>query len=608
MAPRTTILRYRRLLIAAVHVVLIAASYTLAFGLRFDFDLPQGQRERLLETMPVLVGLRLASFYDYRLFQGLWRYVSLRDVSAILKATTISSAAFVTFVFLVFGPEYGLPRAVLLMDWGLCLGLVAGARIVIRFVRETTSRVRDGTRRALVIGAGDAADALIRSIQAEQLNYLVIGLVDDAPAKRLVSIRSVPVLGSIQEIPELVKRNDIEVLLVAVPSAGLEEKRRILQQCRVAGVPVRTVPSLHELIDKRAHIGELDEVDPEVLLAREPITLNLHAIREHLSRKRILVTGAGGSVGLELCRQIAPFEPETLILFEQSESNLFLAHTELKQRFPDLEAIPVVGDVTDRHPVEQVFATHQPHCVYHAAAYKHVPLMENHPLQAIDNNINGTLIVATAAHESGVERFILISTDKAVAPSNVMGMTKRVAEGVTLLFKDAPGVFAAVRFGNVLGSVGSVMPLFHEQLSRGGPLTITHPDATRYFMLLSEAAQLVLQASAIAERGDIFFLDMGEPIQIRSLAEDMIRLVGLRPGDDVNVDVIGLRQGERLSEELFSNLEEVVTSSHPQIVRVKKKVFDRDRFDEELQHLRVATAGRGVEEAMTLLKRIAESY
>lgn len=602
------LLKHRRPMVVAIHLLLIVLSYSLAFGLRFDFNLPAEERARLFETVLIIVGLRLASFYDYKIFEGLWRYVSLRDLAAILKATTVSSIAFVAFVFLVFGPGYGLPRSVFVLDWVLCLGLVAGIRIAIRFFREMVARPQAGSSRALIIGAGEGADALLRSIRSERLNYDVIGLIDDAPAKRHVSIRGVPVVGRIDEIPELVKKNDIQTLLVAVPSASLEEKRHILQQCRLAGVPVRSVPSLEELIEKRARIGELDEIDPEVLLSREPIKLDLDAMREGLEGKRIVVTGAGGSIGMELCRQLAPFNPETIILFERSESNLFLAHTELKSRFPDLKAVPVVGDVTDRHQIRQVFETYSPHCVYHAAAYKHVPLMEDHPLEAIENNVNGTLVPAEAAREAGVERFILISTDKAVAPSNVMGMTKRVAEGVALTFKEGPGIFAAVRFGNVLGSVGSVVPLFQGQLTRGGPLTVTDPDATRYFMLLSEASQLVLQAGIMAESGDIFFLDMGQPIRIGGLAEDMIRLAGLRPGDDVPVNTVGLRHGETLTEELFSHLEELATSSHERIVRVKKKTFDQEAFEADLQELRVATAGRNTEKAVAALKRIAENY
>jgi FlaA1/EpsC-like NDP-sugar epimerase len=602
------ILRYRRPLIVLVHAALVAASLVLAFLIRFDLDVPASEWRRVAETLPLLLVVRMSVFWYFGLYEGLWRYVSVRDFVSILKATTLSEALFVPAVLLFSG--YGFARSIFVIDWLLCIALVAGVRLSIRAFRESSSRYRaGGAHRALVVGAGDAGESLIRAIQQSLVHdYEIIGLIDDDIRKRRLRIHGIRVAGTVEQIPEVAQSLNADEVLMALPSATLEEKRRIAQIASRSGLSVRSVPSLRELIDGKARIGELEEMTPEHLLDREPLTVDLERLRGELRGRSILVTGAGGSIGFELCRQLAPFEPSRLVMFERSENTLYLNHVDLKQRYPDLEIVPVVGDILDRKEVNETFAAHRPDIVYHAAAYKHVSLMEHHPLAAIENNVFGTENVATAAQVCGTSKFVFISTDKAVKPVGTMGRTKRIAEGLLLALNDGPTTFVAVRFGNVLGSNGSVVPLFQRQLLSGGPITITDPEATRYFMLISEAAQLVLQAGTMGMGGEVFFLNMGEPVRIIDLAENLIRMSGLAPGRDVAVDTIGLRPGERLSEQLAAEGEELLASDHEHIFVAHDPNFDATTYRADMERLRELVEARNEKGAVAQLEAMTSSH
>ena len=603
-----TVLRYRRPLIVLVHAILVVTSLVLAFLIRFDLDIPASEWRRIAETLPLLLVVRMTLFWYFGLYEGLWRYVSVRDLVSILKATTLSEALFVAAVLLFSG--YGFARSVFVIDWLLCVALVAGVRLSIRAFRESSGRYRaGGARRALIVGAGDAGEGLIRAIQQSLVHdYEIIGLIDDDVRKRRLRIHGIRVAGTVEQIPEVAQSLNADEVLMALPSATLEEKRRIAQIASHSGLSVRSVPSLRELIDGKARIGELEEMTPEHLLDREPVTVDLERLRAELRGRSILVTGAGGSIGFELCRQLAPFEPSRLVMFERSENTLYLNHVDLKQRYPDLEIVPVVGDILDRKEVMETFAVHRPDFVYHAAAYKHVSLMEHHPLAAIENNVFGTENVATAARSCGTSKFVFISTDKAVKPVGTMGRTKRIAEGLLLALSGGRTTFVAVRFGNVLGSNGSVVPLFQRQLLSGGPITITDPEATRYFMLISEAAQLVLQAGMMGRGGEVFFLNMGEPVRIIDLAENLIRMSGLAPGRDVAVDTIGLRPGERLSEHLAAEGEELLASDHEHIFVARNQNFDPTTYLADIEQLRELVEARNEKGAVAQLEVMTSSH
>lgn len=602
------VLPYRRPLIVAVHATLVAVAYFLAFVLRFDFRIPAAEGHRFLQTVPLLLLVRLAIFGWLNVFEGLWRYVSMRDILTILKAGTLGSLIFSAGVLMVWG--HGFPRSVLLLDWVLCLALVGGVRLAIRALRESGVQYqRAGRKRAFIIGAGDGGEMLIREIERSlTLNYEVLAFIDDDRRKQGMRIHGIEVVGTVDQLPHLCPSRGVQEILISIPSASRAQRQRILEYCRQAGVPFKTVPVLNELLQGKARIGQLQEVRPEDLLGREAVRLDVDRLREELRGKRILITGAAGSIGSELCRQLATFEPEMLLLFDRAESALYFIEVELRSTHPSLKVVAVVGDIMDRRQLEEVIRDYNPDLLYHAAAYKHVPLIEAHPLEGIANNVFGTEAAALAARHGRMKKFVLISTDKAVRPVGIMGMTKRVAEGLVQVHAGGPTTFVAVRFGNVLGSEGSVLPLFQWQIAKGGPVTVTDPEAARYFMLLSEAAQLVLQAGAIGKGGEVFFLDMGEPIKILDLAQNLVRLSGLEPGKDIPIEVIGLRPGERLREELVLEGEELLPTEHEKVFMVQNNHFDPEGFQRDLDGLRRLVAKRDREGAVAQLQAMATRY
>ena len=583
----------RRPIALGIHTALAVCAFTLAFELRYDFSVPHGAVRLLAASLPYLLLLRAICLGQLGVYRGSWRHVGLSDLASLTIATTASTLLFVVVLF-ALGELRGMPRSVLLLDWLLFIFLAGGARFGARYLRETSFRQRgSGALRTLVIGAGEAAEHFLRQTMHDgRTTMKFVGLLDDDMKTHGLSLHGVPVLGAIQDLATISRQRAIELLIIAIPSATGEQIRRVVTLCARTGIEFKILPSLDELLDGRVQIGQVRDVQIEDLLGRDPVHLDLAPVERDLAWKTVLVTGAAGSIGSELARQVATFGPARLILLEQAESPLYFVHLELARAYPALEVVPVIGDVTDSARVDSVFARFRPDYVFHAAAYKHVPMMEANVVEAVRNNVMGTLRVAECAARHRAEKFVLISTDKAVNPSSVMGATKRLAELIVLgcsSLRASKTDFRAVRFGNVLGSDGSVVPLFKRQIAAGGPLTVTHPDVTRYFMSIPEAVQLVLQASAIPEaRRRITMLDMGAPVRIVDLAEQLIRLSGLVPHRDIPIVFTGLRPGEKLDEELMSLIEDSIPTTVDKIRIVETGSLPPGELEASLQRLREA--------------------
>ena len=591
------LLRFRRPLIVGIQLLLIPLGYFAAFALRFDFAIPAEYLSLLWRTIPFLLAIRVGCFALFGLYQGWWRHVGMRDLVDLVQAVTLSSGLLLAALFLT-GDLDGLPRSVLLLDWAGAIFLFGGIRFSVRGVREgwTNIRHRGRGKPALIIGAGATAESLVRQLSRSNggAEIFPVGLVDDDPSKRGMRLHGIPVLGRVRELTDLVVRANVQLLVIAVPSATRDQMQAIIDTCLATGIEFKIVPSLQELFDGRARVSELRKVEVEDLLGRDAVDLDLESVRHEIENRTVVVTGGAGSIGSELARQIAGLHPAKMILVDQAESPLYYAQLEIARTHPRLKVLPIVGDITDRACLERVFGAERPDYVFHAAAYKHVPLMEHNIVEAVRNNVLGTLSVAEAAVRHGATKFVLISTDKAVHPSSVMGATKRIAERIVLGWPELRASetdFRAVRFGNVLGSEGSVVPLFKRQIASGGPLTITHPEVTRYFMTIPEAAQLVLQAAAVPEAaGRICMLDMGEPVPIIELAENLIRLSGLEPHRDVQIAYTGLRPGEKLHEELMSAVEASVPTSASKINVVRTDEWNGPTLQRGLDRLAAAVA------------------
>ncbi len=572
--------------------LLIAAAWLLAFQLRFDFNVPPTFADALLATTVLVVAIKLAVFVAFGFYNRWWRYVSTKDMWRAALGVLVASALAALAVYFGDPFERRLPRGVVIIDFILLLGLVAGTRLAARtiFERPAASRLVARGKEVIVVGAGDAGQLVIREMQrSRQLGYTPIGIVDDDPRKKNLRVHGVRVLGTIEELPHILRDNKPDELLIAIPSASGEDRQKVVEIARRAGVPVKTLPGLYELISDDDNLaGRIRPVQVEDVLGREPVEVDVAAISEYLAGETVLVTGAGGSIGSELCRQIARAGPARLVLVDQGETALFEIERELVDEREFTASIPVLADVSDRTRIRSVFERYRPGVVFHAAAYKHVPLMEANPLESVRNNVLATRVIAETAVEFEAKRFVLISTDKALNPRAVYGQCKAVCEWIVEAYgsrDDVPTRFVAVRFGNVLGSAGSVITIFKRQIEQGGPVTITHPEMTRYFMTTPEAVSLVVQAGAIGGGGEIFVLDMGEPVGILDLARDMIRLSGKEPERDIPIDFIGVRAGEKLHEQLWGADEEVAETGHPKISRARRVPVDATWLDEELAEL-----------------------
>jgi len=600
-----------RLWRVAADAGLVTLAWYLAFQVRFDKGVPSRYDEFLgLDVFIAVVSIKLVVFVLFGLYHHWWRYVSIRDMWRAVLAVTVASAAAVGFVYIWDPiPGWNLPRGIIAIDWMFTLGFVVGARVLARTMVE---RARRGivTRRkaALIVGAGDAGQMVIREmLKSPRLGYTPIGLVDDQPGKKNMRLHGVRVLGTTMDLPRLLADNRPDEVIIAIPSGAGEVRQRIVNACRDASVPVKTVPGVHELIAGDLNLSvQIREVQVEDVLGREAVELDMPSIASYVSGATVLVTGAGGSIGSELCRQAAALGAGRIILVDHSENALVAVERELQRERNYTATVPALADVKDPGKVRRLFERHQPSVVFHAAAYKHVPLMEANPLESVRNNVFGTRILAELAAEHGVKRFVLVSTDKAVRPKNVLGQTKALCEWIVEAAAALEGngtKFISVRFGNVLGSSGSVIPLFRRQIARGGPVTVTHPDMERYFMTIPEAVQLIVQAGAIGESGDIFVLDMGEPVRIIDLAHNMIRLSGKEPDRDIAVEFIGVRPGEKLHEDLWGEGEASETTSHPKILRAATAPVDPLWLEDELAELeRLVENGETVE----VVARLAE--
>jgi FlaA1/EpsC-like NDP-sugar epimerase len=615
---RSLLLTFRKPMIVLAHIAAFAASLMGSFLVASNM---QFRREWLVEQYPFLLLLSLAIklpvFGLFKQYRGWWQYVGISDLLGILRASLVSTLIIVAIWFAVIlqipavrrSLAPGIPaisQGVFMADLFGTILLPAGLRMIIRLYHEEFRTTEGGRlQRFLIVGAGNAGEALLReTLRMPIVQYDVVGFIDDDPVKQGIQIHGIPVLGTVEQLPRICEDRKIEEIAIAMPSATRQQLRRVIQVCEGAKVRFRTVPSITDIASGKLRVSQIRDVDIDDLLGREVVRLDLDLIQAFARNKTILVTGAGGSIGSEMCRQIGRFEPKLLLLVEQAENPLFYIERDLRQRFPGLPLAPVICDITDRPRVQAIFEQHRPQVVIHAAAHKHVPLMELNPGEAIKNNALGTQVVADAADRCSATNFVLISTDKAVNPTSIMGSSKRIAEMyIQDLSRTSSTQFVTVRFGNVLGSEGSVVPIFQKQIDAGGPITVTHPQMQRYFMTIPEASQLVLQAATMGKGGEIFVLDMGEPVRIVDLAGMLIQLSGLRPGEDIEIIFTGPRPGEKLFEELRIEGEDMQQTGHPKIRIWKNILMDRARLRAGISEL-IELAGR--QDPVSLAAKIKE--
>ena len=575
----TGILKKNIWLFISIDVLVICSSLFLSYALRFDFVIPAEYFIEIKYVLIILLFSKISTFLFFNLYRGIWRFTSIADLINVVKSSFIASLFAIAVIGLILDKNVA-PRSVLLIDFLLTTVGIAGTRASVRIfgtklLHRNKTKINIPSKiktRLLLLGAGSSGEKIIREIKENaSSNYQIIGLLDDDPNKINLTIHGVPVLGKIEELHTLNVPYD-EVLICA-PTASNNEMRAIVNHCKLIGKPYRTIPTVYELIDKQISIKTIRDVSMADLLGRQEVHLDRSRISNYIYGKRVLVTGAGGSIGSELVKQCLGYNPDLLVLFDQSEHNLFKIDNMCKEISDNVGIQPILGDIRDKNMVNSVFNSFQPHVVLHAAAYKHVPMQENNPWEAVVTNIHGTSNVIEACEHNHVERFVLVSTDKAVNPTNIMGATKRVVEIlIQSKSKNSDVKYMAVRFGNVIGSSGSVIPTFQDQINKGGPITITDPGMKRYFMSIPEAAQLILQAGSIGEGGEIFVLDMGKPVLVKDIAFELIKLSGLEPELDIAIKYIGLRPGEKMFEELVISGENIVDTSHEKIMVLKKGV------------------------------------
>ncbi len=619
----------RKSLLILADVIVFNIAVLLGLAARFDGRVPLQYVRQYVGLFGLLQSVLVpVAFAVSGLYRSILRYSSIDDALALSKGCAISLAGFLGLITLLPSAQ-GFPRSAPFIAASASFLVSGGMRIVARMYLNNAWPWLPGarpcpTKRVVLVGAGDAGAMVVREMKGRlRSEYELMGLVDDDLSKRGMRLHGVPVLGVIAEIPDLVRRLSIEEVIVAIPSSNGSVVRRVFSLCEGASVKVKIVPGLYEIINGDVNAGDIRDVNVEDLLGREPVNLDVQQISGYLSGECVLVTGAGGSIGSELCKQIAKYRPARIVMFDHDENSIFELYHELGFRSPEVPAAIVVGDVRDIHKVNATFEEFRPGVVFHAAAHKHVPLMEEHPEQAVKTNVFGTMNVAQAALNNGTSRFVLVSTDKAVNPTSVMGATKAVSEEIIVNLNNGwhpAGVaskdekhtkFMAVRFGNVLGSRGSVVPLFKEQIARGGPVTVTHPEMQRYFMTIPEAVQLVIQAGAFGQGCEVFVLDMGDPVRIVDLAETLIKLSGYEPGKDIKVEFSGLRNGEKMFEEIFSDREKFGKTPHPKIFVAKEAGIDASRLNDHLMHLEKVSfsARRDMSDAIKgILREIVPAY
>lgn len=614
----------RRWSLILADVLLVNLALWLAFALRFEWSIPEVYRPHFWRIALFVTGLRIALLALFGLYRGVWRYIGVSDLISILKAVSLGTVMMAASAFLARRLNYaawglplewleGYPLSVMVAEWLGAIMLIGGLRLALRLLQRhrVTTRYRHIERkRVLIVGAGDAGEMVARQLMDHpEYGYLAVGFIDDDPRKRSRRIHGLSIIGGRDQIAQAVKSRGVEEIIIAIPSAPGSVVRGLVEQCRKAKLRFKIVPGIKDIIEGEVNLSQIREVELEDLLRRQPVVLNLDEISGYLAGKRVLVTGAGGSIGSELCRQVAGYGPKSLVLLGKGENSLYEIEYELSLSHRSLPVAAAVGDVGDRGRMRQVFGEHRPQVVFHAAAHKHVPMMEANPGEAVKNNVFGTKTVAEAAVWAGTERFVLISTDKAVNPTSVMGATKRLAEEVVASMASRGRTkFVTVRFGNVLGSRGSVVPLFKRQIAAGGPVTVTHPEVERYFMTIPEAVQLVIQAGAMGRGGEVFVLDMGKPVKIVDLARDLITLSGLEPDVDIAIEFTGLRPGEKLYEELLTAEEGVNATKHAQIFVARSRKLKPGEMDKALRNLSAAMRSGGRGKIMESLGNWLPSY
>ncbi|MES9861103.1 MAG: nucleoside-diphosphate sugar epimerase/dehydratase [Candidatus Thiodiazotropha sp. LLP2] len=596
--------------VALAHdVLMVPIAWFLAFWFRYNLEVvPVSYYTDALHALLFILPVQLAAFLLFGLYRGIWRFASLPDIMRILKAVLVGTVVGVALLF-VFTRAGGVPRSVPVIYAILLVMFLSGPRLIYRLLKDRNLDLAPG-KRVLIVGSGKAGEMLARDILRNRRgDFRPVAFIDDKQRRQGREIHGLPVAGTSEDIPELCEELSIDVIMLAIPSASSSQMRRVVEYCEVSGIPFRSVPQLNDLMSGNVQINHLRHVSIEDLLGRNPVSLDWKAIGATLADKTILVTGAGGSIGSELCRQLANLKPAQLVLLENSEFNLYSIEMELLKAFPELTLECHLGDVTDQTYVDSLFNQHQPEVVFHAAAYKHVPMLENRIRQAVRNNVLGTRTVAQSADRHGCGVFVLVSTDKAVNPANVMGASKRGAEIFCQnLNAHSTTRFITVRFGNVLGSAGSVIPLFRKQIEDGGPVTVTDPRMERYFMTIPEACQLIMQTVVMGEGGEIFVLDMGEPIKISYLAEQMIHLSGRTLESDIQIEYIGLRPGEKLYEELFHEKEQLEKTNHEKVLLARHRQVDWEWLSQVMRDMTEASDSIDIERLRNLLNQLVPEH
>lgn len=596
--------------LASLDIISVILAAFISIYLRFDSNnIPANYLSLLISYMPLTVVIYLISFYLFKLYGRIWRYASATELIAIVMANIAASTAWY-FISLYIGAV--LPRSLYVFTGLLLIFFVGGSRLSLRFYSYVMNKpkyrqIQRKKNKVLIIGAGDAGAMLLREIERYHIaNRQVVGFIDDDKNKTGKILLGVKVLGTRNELVKIASEKGIDEIIIAMPSVKGKEIKAIINICKQTNCKLTILPGLYEIIEGKVSISQLRPVDIEDLLGRDPVKLDTTAVKEYLAGKIVLITGAGGSIGSEIVRQVAKMQPKKLLLLGKGENSIYEITQELKINSPEVKTVPIIADIRDKERIKAIMDYFEPQVVFHAATHKHVPLMEYQPAEAVRNNILGTKVVADEAAAHNVETFVMISTDKAVNPPSVMGCTKRVAEMyVQSMNKNSGTRFVAVRFGNVLGSRGSVIPLFKKQIAKGGPVTVTHPDMKRYFMTIPEASQLVLQAGAMAKGGEVFVLDMGEPVRIYDLAKDLITLSGLIPDKDIEIKITGLRPGEKLFEELLSAEDGTEKTTHKKIFTARIKEIDKAGLDKEISKILEITDG---EEVVAALQKIVPTY
>jgi len=593
-------------------IFLISFSVLLAFIVRFEGTIPDRYVLNIWSLIISALFISLPIFYFFKLYSFSWNYVSTQELISLAKAGSLSflllTASF--FVLKDYSMFSGFPRSTLFISYFFIFVFCGGIRLSKRIYSQMFSGGKTGEKeRILIVGAGDAGEQILRSILSKKDSvYLPIGFIDDSPAKQGVMIHGLKVFGKIKDLPEIILKEKVEGLIIALPSVGIDVIKKAVDMGRKGGIrKIKTMPSLSEIMGGKVSIGSLKEVQAEDLLGRDPVILDQNSIEGFVKDKKVLITGAAGSIGSELCRQVVKFSPSRLVLLDQDETGVFNIAEELKNSFSKLDMVSLVMDIIDKEKINQTFDNFKPDLVFHAAAYKHVPLMESEADEAAKNNVFGTKIIAEAAERYGAKKFIFVSTDKAINPTSVMGATKRIGEMICQSSSNKTK-FISVRFGNVLDSRGSVIPIFRDRIKKREPLEVTHPEMKRYFMSISEACLLVLQAGAMGQGGEVFVLDMGKPIKILDLAKEMIRLSGLEPDKDIPIVFTSPRPGEKLFEEILNKEEGVIATKNKKIFISRLSKVNKEKLDQDLDKLKEAVKKGDRKSTLKILKEIVPNY